>query len=109
MTDRVVLTDGRCGRLIEPTARGYRVMFISADRYETETVSDADVADVQYDWPMYISQLEESAAQVYVMKARSPQEMTAEWWERIVHKFPGSARHAMHVASLILADEYDGE
>jgi hypothetical protein len=104
MTDRVVLKDGRAGRLVETTARGMRVQFVGPDRYETETVRDADVSDVQYAWPMYVSPLEESAAQIYVAKARSPRQMDAGWWERIVHQFPSSARHCLHLAELLEGD-----
>lgn len=105
MTDRVVMVNGRAGRLIESLPRGYRVQFISADTYKDETVSDADVLEIQYDWPGYVSELEESAAQIYVMKAQSPRYMTPEWWESIVHRFPGSARHCMFTAEQILAGD----
>lgn len=108
MTDRVVLTDGRVGRLVEMTARGMRVQFVGPDRYETETVRDADVSDVQYGWPTYVSPLEETAACIYVAKAQSPQQMDAGWWERILHQFPASARHCLHLAE-VLEDDPDAD
>jgi hypothetical protein len=109
MTDLVIMHDGRRGRLQRHLAHGYVVDFFGAEYTKTESVGDNAVDSIIYDHAGWVSQLEESAAMIYNMKAQSPQEMTPERWERVVHRFPPSARHAMHMAEQLFAEGLDAD
>lgn len=64
------------------------------------------VAAVAYVEPVYEDALDELAAEIYNLRAQSPQEMTAERWTRIKKMFPSSARSCREAAEL-LGDDAD--
>jgi hypothetical protein len=107
MTDVLVLKDGSRGRVVRPLAHGYVVSFVGSDCTRVETIGDDQIQDIIFDHAGWVTDLEESAAMIYVAKAQSPREMTPEWWERVVAKFPSSARHSLHLAERLRDDPED--
>lgn len=53
----------------------------------------------------YTDELDELAAEIYNVRAQSPQEMTAERWNRIKENFPQSARSCREAAELLQDEE----